>query len=194
MPGVAALSYSSAPARVDLNTAVGDIENTLPGYVIGTWELFADGREADRVFLIKKGTGEWFKIHYDPFTNAIVDQPRPLNSQLTDWLVLLHYTIFGYQPDVNPLASNYATSVTFDKHTGAFLSAYQGPEAAILARLTDSFRQLHFGSFGGLAIKIVWSILGFTPCILALSGFYLWLKRHIRPKRRRRARLSHLNY
>jgi uncharacterized iron-regulated membrane protein len=330
LPGVAAFSYSSAPARGDLNVSVNHIEQSLPDYVIGTWELFDDGREADRVFLFKKGTGDWFKIHYDPFANTILDQPQALNSQLTDWLVLLHYTfllndfggeagtlvglvvaillialaitgliihrkfwrqlltlrwrksarvvngdihrlagvwgapvvlilgltgayfntvefyheaiehaheepllleqklhsptldvqhlyeaskshvpgftptylmfpfeqaqqftIFGFQPDANPLASNYATAVTFDKHTGAFLSAYQGPEAPVLAQLTDSFRELHFGSFGGLAIKILWSVLGFTPCILALTGFYLWLKRQARTKPSRRKAFEH---
>lgn len=36
---------------------------------------------------------------------------------------------------------------------------------------------LHFGNYGGLPIKIIYSILGLMPGLLSITGFYVWRKR-----------------
>ncbi|MBX2859070.1 MAG: PepSY domain-containing protein [Cellvibrionaceae bacterium] len=319
LPGVAQLDHGPSASRRNINHLVALIKAELPEYEIGTWELFDDGFEADRVFLLKRGTADWYKVHLDPYEGRVLDGPQPLNSQLSDWLVQLHFTLllndlngehsqfgtlvglvaavllmvlgitglilhrkfwrnllrlrwrqsarvfngdlhrlvgawsspvvlvlgftgayfntlefyyegfahddnghavvtgslvadsvdfeamietskkqlagfipsylmlpyepalqltlFGYQPGRNPLASKYASAITFDHHSGELLQVSNGKNAPALAKVTDSFRELHFGSFGGLPIKIVWSVLGFMPVILAASGAYLWWRR-----------------
>ena len=44
---------------------------------------------------------------------------------------------------------------------------------------------LHFGDFGGLALKWLYFILGMTPAFLSLSGTLIWLDS--RQQRRREA-------
>lgn len=96
MPQVAKLSYSpeqnSTLERIGHNSLQAHVENSFPGFIIGSWEIFNDGIEADRVFLVKKGSHDWYKVHLDPFSGKILDQPAAMESQLTDWLVSLHYT------------------------------------------------------------------------------------------------------
>jgi uncharacterized iron-regulated membrane protein len=44
-------------------------------------------------------------------------------------------------------------------------------------RLKKMAGPLHFGNYGGLPLKIVYCLLGFTPAFLSISGFILWRKR-----------------
>jgi uncharacterized iron-regulated membrane protein len=39
---------------------------------------------------------------------------------------------------------------------------------------------LHFGTFGGVTIKILWVILGLTPALLFVTGFLMWWSRVVR--------------
>lgn len=332
MPKAAALPYDettnlSIRERLNHNTLQHNIEQNFPEYIVGAWEIFNDRKEADRVYLIKKGTDDWYKIYFDPYANAILSDPVSLTSNLTDWLLHLHYTfllngigdehsqwgtvlgliaavilaflgisgliihrkfwrqlfklrtrknfrifsgdlhrlvgtwaspvililgitgiyfnalayyhevfehpsedhyepdsilyakhidfqqllddsvkqlqaftptymlypyepevnitIFGHQPGANPFASNYASTVTYDRSTGELLSAIDGRKAHAKVQTFDSFRELHFGSFAGITSKLIWCILGLAPLILALTGAYIWLFRKFPPKRRR---------
>lgn len=96
MPKVASLGYSSQQIpdleRLNHNRLQEKVEQTFPDFIIGSWEIFNDGEEADRVFLVKKGSHDWYKFHLDPFSGSILDQPAAMESQFTDWLVSLHYT------------------------------------------------------------------------------------------------------
>ncbi len=52
------------------------------------------------------------------------------------------------------------------------------------AQILDSFTPLHYGTFGGLPVKILWCIGGLAPGILSITGFLMWYKRKF-PKRRK---------
>ncbi len=43
---------------------------------------------------------------------------------------------------------------------------------------------LHFGNYGGLPVKIIYSILGLTPGLLSITGFVIWRKRKNFKRRR----------
>lgn len=89
---------------------------------------------------------------------------------------------FGAVPG-NPLASPYGSIVMYDAWTGNFISAHDLSQAGFWRRLVDAFVPLHYGTFGGLPVKILWSIGGLTPGILAISGFAIWLQRRRKPAR-----------
>lgn len=328
MPEKAALNYSVTdhefPVRINHNKLQAEIESYFPEYIIGSWEVFSDGKEADRVYLIKKGDHDWYKIYFDPYSNIVLSEPVLLTSYLTDWLLSLHYTfllngiggehaqwgtfvgliaaisltflgvsgliihrrfwlqllslrfnktarifcgdfhrlagvwsspfvlvlgitgiyfntmefyhevfehgdeehynpssslygdqidfqsllddsqqqliqftptyllypfepdvditVFGYLPSGNPFASKYSSTVTYDKTSGELLAAIDGREASAVAQVFDSFRELHFGSFAGLASKILWCFFGLGPAILGVSGFLVW---YLRKKKKR---------
>lgn len=96
----------------------------------------------------------------------------------------LPFTVFGRAPTANPLLSNYGSVSNYDPQTGEYLSTYNLNEQGVGAKTLDSFRRLHFGTFGGLTVKIIWSIVGVTPLLLAITGTYVWWQR--RKKRARR--------
>lgn len=91
------------PAQVSLDKvgesrkSLGELHaylvETFAEYELGSWELFDDGIEADRVYLIKRGTDQWFKVHLDPYQGKVLSPVSGLHHQLTDWLLLLHYTL-----------------------------------------------------------------------------------------------------
>ena len=329
MPNSAALPYHQQAdvmfVRQNHNVLQAHVEQTFPEYIVGAWEVFTDGQEADRVYLVKKGTDDWFKVYFDPHANQVLSEPVSTTSYLTDWLLNLHYTfllngigdehsqwgtiigliaaliltflgisgliihrkfwlnlfnlrlhknmrvfsgdlhrligawaspvililgvtgiyfnaleyyhevfehpsdehyyptealydpsidfqaliddsqsqleaftptyllypyepevhftVFGHQPRANPFASDYSSTVTYDRESGALMAAIDGRDANAVIKVTDSFRELHFGSFGGLISKIIWCILGLSPLILGITGVYIWQHRRSKKKR-----------
>lgn len=329
MPNAAALPYhqqlDATFGRQNHNALQANIKQSFPEYIIGAWEVFNDGQEADRVYLVKKGTDEWHKVYFDPHANQVLSEPVSTTSNFTDWLLNLHYTfllngigdehsqwgtiigliaaliltflgisgliihrkfwlnlfklrrhkdlrvfsgdlhrligawaspvililgmtgiyfnalayyhevfehpsdehyyptaelydpsidfqaliddsqsqlegftptyllypyepdvhftVFGHQPRVNPFASKYSSTVTYDHGSGALLAVVDGREANAVVKVTDSFRELHFGSFAGLVSKLLWCVLGLSPLILGITGIYIWQHRRSKKKR-----------
>lgn len=338
LPEVAALAPSEQP-RLSLQQLKQRVNQQLPDYEIGSWEIFPAGHdEADRVFMIKKGTGLWHKVHLNPYTGDLQSQPTEHGHYLTDWLLELHYTlllndlkgldfsfasehfgllltlvlglfllfmgisglimyrrfwarfftlrwdqrllvvfsdlhkmagtfaapillvlgitgvyynglifyeewtehgggqahyqvterlysdsvnidsivaqssdyitdfkptfllfpyepelpftVFGQAPTDNPLLSNYGSVVNFDGQTGAYISHYNLNEQGLGWKTLDSFRHLHFGQWGGLAVKLLYAFVGLLPLLLAITGSYLWWRRR-RSRSNRRANRIH---
>ncbi len=40
--------------------------------------------------------------------------------------------------------------------------------------------RLHFGRFGGLSVRVLWTVLGLLPAVLFITGFTLWWRRVVR--------------
>ena len=91
MPKTAVIS-EEGKSRLPLNVLVPLVNNLNPEFEIGSWELFDEGYEADRIYLIKRGQEYWYKIFFNPYTGEQLSQPQYINHYLTDWLVELHYT------------------------------------------------------------------------------------------------------
>lgn len=53
------------------------------------------------------------------------------------------------------------------------------PGDGLLRMLTTA----HFGRFGGLEIRIAWTLLGLAPVLLLATGLLLWYRRVLRPRR-----------
>jgi uncharacterized iron-regulated membrane protein len=94
-------------------------------------------------------------------------------------------TLWGHAESQGILRSEYSSSVIFDGQTGAFKSVSNIREAGLWAQVVDAFAPLHYGTFGGLPVKILWSLGGLAPGALAVSGFLIWWTR--RPGMTRRA-------
>ncbi len=84
-----------------------------------------------------------------------------------------------------PAGTAELTSVYIDQHSGAVLSVpRRGARTAgdiVMAWLSP----LHVGSFGGLAVRVAWLILGLAPPLLFVTGFVMWWVRVVRPQRAR---------
>ncbi|MGM0563297.1 MAG: PepSY-associated TM helix domain-containing protein [Pseudomonadota bacterium] len=95
-----------------------------------------------------------------------------------------NFNLYGAVPSVNFLRSPYGSVVTYDHETGERLASADVRDADGLTQTVDTFYRLHYGTFGGLAIKVLWCVLGLAPALLALSGGFVWWRRR-RPSRRR---------
>ncbi|WP_338411758.1 MULTISPECIES: PepSY-associated TM helix domain-containing protein [Pseudoalteromonas] len=99
-------------------------------------------------------------------------------------------TLFGEVSTTNPLASEYANTITYSKLTGEHMANWDIREVGIGWQVIDSFRKLHFGYFAGLVSKVLWAVIGLSPVWLAATGFYLWFTRRARKKQSRQNRLN----
>jgi len=86
----------------------------------------------------------------------------------------MHITFYGKLNTSNPLNSNYASSINYDKNSAEVVSSQDVRNASVVHVVVDSFRKLHFGHFAGLTSKLIWCILGLSPIILACTGLYLF--------------------
>ncbi len=73
--------------------------------------------------------------------------------------------------------SDYNNTVIFDAQSGVRKGVREIAKARLWDQLTDTFRPLHYGTFGGLFVKIVWCVGGLTPGLLAITGFLMWRQR-----------------
>ena len=77
--------------RLDLDTLRGVVLYRFTDHYIGTWEIFNDHVQADRVYIVRNGTEDWSVVFLDPYKGQILSDPVSLHHYLTDWLVELHY-------------------------------------------------------------------------------------------------------
>lgn len=92
-------------------------------------------------------------------------------------------TFFGSVEGQSVLRSKYGSMAYFDPKTGALTKVEDIRKAGLWEQIKDSFRPLHYGDFGGLPVKILWSLGGMCPAILAISGSIMWWKRK-KPKKK----------
>ena len=92
----------------------------------------------------------------------------------------LDFMVFGEVPNAGVLASEYSSVLTYNKSTGELSNTVDIRDAGLGHQIDDSFRKLHFGYFGGIVSKIIWSVLGLSPVWLSLTGLYLYLFRRRR--------------
>jgi uncharacterized iron-regulated membrane protein len=86
-------------------------------------------------------------------------------------------TLYGAFAGSGPLRGPYGTYLTYDPHTGAHQSTRDLRMQGAWAQVVDAFTPLHYGNFGGLTVKILWSLGGLSPGLLAITGFLIFLRR-----------------
>lgn len=88
-----------------------------------------------------------------------------------------HYAVFFHGD--TPLTTHMTTPALIDVRTGELAAVAPMPWYVETLSLSQP---LHFGDYGGLALKIVWALLDLAAIIILGSGVYLWVA-----KRRRAA-------
>ncbi|WP_213804691.1 PepSY-associated TM helix domain-containing protein [Granulicella sp. dw_53] len=96
--------------------------------------------------------------------------PNPIMSTAHHFLV--------YTKGRTPVTSRLFTPVLVDAETGQVAMAKPFPW---YIRTLEVSRPLHFGDYGGLPLKVIWSLFDVATIIVLLSGIYLWLSRRRTP-------------
>ncbi|NIG57036.1 PepSY domain-containing protein [Chitinophaga sp. Cy-1792] len=70
----------------------------------------------------------------------------------------------------------YASNVSFSID-GKLQKVTDFSKASFADKFNAAIAPLHFGNFGGIFVKIIWSLFGLTPGLLSMSGFLIWYRR-----------------
>jgi uncharacterized iron-regulated membrane protein len=68
-------------------------------------------------------------------------------------------------------------AVRVDQQTGEIVKINRLSEKPLSERIEATFFPLHVGNFGGVAVKLLYAVIGLTPGLLAITGFLLWWRR-----------------
>lgn len=68
------------------------INSNHPNYEIVGWMLPQNTKQADKVYVMEKGTAEWSYLLLNPYTGSLLTEPRLHDHYFTDWMLELHYT------------------------------------------------------------------------------------------------------
>ncbi|WP_343124985.1 PepSY-associated TM helix domain-containing protein [Verrucomicrobium spinosum] len=92
----------------------------------------------------------------------------------------------------NRLVGDYNSTIHFHAETGRVVEMTDYRHASWWGKFEVMMGPLHFGTFGGLPIKVLWCLLGLSPGVLAWTGVMMYWKRRrtIRGKSAARARLK----
>ena len=78
----------------------------------------------------------------------------------------------------SPLTAQLFSPVLVDAETGKLTKVVRMPW---YLRTLEVSRPLHFGDYGGLPLKIIWTLLDLVTIVVLGSGVYLWLSRRKSP-------------
>lgn len=89
-------------------------------------------------------------------------------------------TLWGAVEPRSRWRSPYGSTISYHATTFAPTATSDLRVASAWAQVVDSFRPLHFGTFGGLPVKLLWCLGGLAPGVLAVTGFAIWRLRRRR--------------
>jgi uncharacterized iron-regulated membrane protein len=87
-----------------------------------------------------------------------------------------HYLLWSHGNST--LRSRLFNPVLVDGRTGALSAVVKMPW---YLRALEISRPLHFGDYGGMPLKIIWTILDLLTIVVLISGLYLWWARRKLP-------------
>ncbi len=93
----------------------------------------------------------------------------------TDYTTDHHYAVFFHGD--TPLTTHMITPALIDIRTGELAAVAPMPWYVKTLSLSQP---LHFGDYGGLALKILWALLDLATIVILGSGLYLWLAKKSR--------------
>lgn len=163
--------------------------NLLLGFTGAYWNVahvideFAHEPHPDDVYVITE------RLLPDdlPLNEILADAPGRLPGFRTHYVSLPWapdgaVTLWGDFDDGAWFRSPHGSQMTYASQDGSFVSLHDIRGDSWWSQTLDAFEPLHFGSFGGLPIKLLWALAGLAPGLLAISGTAIWWKRRRRRK------------
>jgi len=128
--------------------------------------------------------GKPLPTHFSPVQAAVDDAQRALPQARLSSVTWpgnpfgspRHYLVWTHGDSV--LTSQLFTPVLVDVESGQVVQPRALPW---YLRAIEVARPLHFGNYGGLPLKIIWTLLDLITIMVLGSGLYLWLIRRRSP-------------
>jgi len=64
----------------------------------------------------------------------------------------------------------------------------------VTGKILDAMFPLHYGNFGGVFVKIIWSILGIMTALLPITGLMLWIERGLTAQQPNHSKRTYHNF
>ena len=90
------------------------------------------------------------------------------------------------KPD-EPFVANYAVATGFNAGRTLYLDPYSGavmPSETPAVEASNVIKSLHLGNFGGVLIKLIYTLAGLMPLGLFVTGFWLWARKKFKKRAR----------
>lgn len=85
------------------------------------------------------------------------------------------------------LVRDRANGVALDPANGGVLTSLDGRDLDVHQRISEMADPLHFGTFGGLATKVIWFIFGVILTGMSVTGVIIYAKRLEKAEKRERS-------
>jgi uncharacterized iron-regulated membrane protein len=144
-------------------------------HVIG--HLFEEHPEENAVEVASPSPAQWASID-----GMLAEAPHRIEGFQANYLGFPQspenaFHLYGEHGDAGLLRSPHGSMVSYAVD-GTFREASDIREGSLRAQIYDSFVPLHYGTFGGWPVRVLWCLGGMAPGILAVSGFLIWRARH----------------
>jgi uncharacterized iron-regulated membrane protein len=83
----------------------------------------------------------------------------------------------------NALFGKYNNSVAFNPNTGAVIKVVKEDDLPLGDLLDQFLYTLHFGAYGGLIVKALYSLFGLMTSVVSITGCVLWYKRKYKKRK-----------
>jgi uncharacterized iron-regulated membrane protein len=83
-----------------------------------------------------------------------------------------HYLV--WTKGTTPVTAHLFSPVLIDAETGEFAAVLRLPT---YLRALELARPLHFGSYGGMPLKLIWAVFDVVTIVVLVSGLCLWCER-----------------
>lgn len=110
---------------------------------------------------------EKIKAKYPEFTPTYIRLPLTQERNIT---------IYGKYNSDPFFFSEFYNNFQIDPVSGEILSVSQVQNSSVLNRMNAMITPLHYAEFGGLGIKILYSMVGMSGPFLSVTGFFIWRK------------------
>lgn len=104
-------------------------------------------------------------------------------------------TLYGHMDSDLSIHYKFSNYVQYNPQNGTESGSFFVKNEPWYVHLYSFSYPLHFGNWGGIFIKILYSLFGLAPALLSISGFIIWRQRQkqklaLKEKRRRQHRSS----
>lgn len=76
--------------RMPLDSLVNQVNTKYSDHEVVGWVLFQEPERSDVVYLMPKGTSDWYHIYLNGYTGEFLSQPAQATDYLTDWILEFH--------------------------------------------------------------------------------------------------------
>lgn len=147
-------------------------------FFTGFWmNLFALKKEVWQNELKPTPSNTRFEQSFDSLLSAAKSQMPDLEPSYVylPTQPLRQFSVSGNITGQNPIWGR--GFISLNAHTGEVTSLRRPSSLSFSEKIEATVYPLHVGNYGGVLVKLLYVIIGLSPGVLSITGFFLWARR-----------------